>query len=57
MPTGRKPKGDQPVTITAATKVTAEERDLLRDRYGSVYLGVRAGVDRVLTEIRQGLAR
>lgn len=49
-PPGRKPRGDQPITVVASTKVTEDERDRLKERYGTVYAGVRHGIELALEE-------
>lgn len=41
----RSPRGEQPICITVATKVTEQERDKLIEKYGSAYAGLRAAIE------------
>ena len=46
----RTPRGEQPISITVATKVTEAERDKLIEKFGSAYAGLRAAIECVTEE-------
>lgn len=48
MTSGRKPKGEEPINIPAATKVTASEREKLIQEHGTMYAALRAGIKLLL---------
>ena len=48
MTSGRKAAGDEPVNITAATKVTAAEKAELIAKHGTMYAALRAGIKLLL---------
>jgi hypothetical protein len=48
MTSGRRPAGDEPIVITAATKVTAAEKAELIRRHGTMYAALRAGIKLLL---------
>jgi hypothetical protein len=48
MTSGRKAAGDEPINITASTKVTESERDQLIKEHGTMYAALRAGIKAIL---------
>lgn len=48
MTSGRIPAGDEPINITASTKVTAEEKEALIAQHGTMYAALRAGIKLLL---------
>jgi len=45
---GRKAAGEYPINISAATKVSQDEKEALEKKYGSMYAALRAGVKMLL---------